>query len=44
MPELEAYCKEEWASIPCEVFGQYVANYQKRLMEVIKDKGHAIDY
>ncbi len=43
LTELEAYCKEEWAGIPQEVCEQYVATYQKRLMEVTKNKGHAID-
>ncbi len=44
LTELEAYCKEEWDAIPQEVCEQYVATYQKRLMEVIPNKGRAIDY
>ncbi len=43
LTELEAYCKE-WAAIPPKVCERYVATYQKRLMEVIKNKGHAIAY
>ncbi len=44
LTELEAYCKEEWAGVPQEVCGWYMASHQKRLMEVIKNKDHAIDY
>ncbi len=44
MTELEAYCKEKWASIPHEMCKRYMTNYQKRLIEVIKNKGRAIDY
>ncbi len=44
MTELEAYCKEEGAGIPGEVYERHVVNYQRRLMEVIENKGHTIDY
>lgn len=44
LKELEDYAKEEWASIPKERCFKLVQNYPKRLQEVIKQKGHTIDY
>ena len=42
--QLEDYCQEEWAKITAEECNKLVENYNKRLMKVIKAKGHTIDY
>ena len=44
LAELEAYCVEEWAQIPPETCRKYVVNYKSRLLQIIKNKGHSIDY
>lgn len=42
--ELWEIAKDEWKKIPPEVCKNLIKNYRNRLVEVIKAKGHAIDY
>lgn len=42
--QLEDYCQEEWAKITAEECYKLVENYNKRLQQVIKAKGHTIDH
>lgn len=44
LKELEQVAIEEWKNIPVNTCANLVKNYRKRLLEVIKMKGHAIDY
>lgn len=44
LQELEVVCQEEWRNIPAETCQNLVSSYRKRLLAVIKNKGHAIDY
>ena len=44
LDELETYCLEEWENIPQETCVNAVVNYKKRLVEVIANKGHSINY
>lgn len=44
LQELEHVAIEEWGNIPTETCSNIIGNYRKRLLKVIKMKGHAIDY
>ena len=44
LQQLEQFVKEEWANIPEDRFLQLVANYPKRLLDIIQQKGHTINY
>ena len=44
LQQLEQFAKEEWANIPQDRCLQLVANYPKRLLAIIQQKGHAINY
>ena len=44
LQELKRVAIEEWSSIPPETTSNLVKNYRRRLLKVIKMKGHAIDY
>ena len=44
LQQLEEVCVEEWNNIPTEVCANLVVNYRKRLVSVIKNNGHVIDY
>ena len=44
LQQLEQFAKEEWAKIPVDRCLQLVANYPKRLLDVIQQKGHTINY
>ena len=44
LQQLEQFVKKEWAKIPEDRCLQLVANYPKRLMAVIQQKGHTINY
>ena len=42
--ELEKICKEEWTQIPQDFCSKLVTNYNKRLANVIQQKGYTIGY
>jgi len=42
--ELEMIVKEEWSKIPSTACRNLIENYKKRLNDVVKSKGFAIDY
>ena len=44
LQQLEQFAKEEWANIPQDSCLQLVANYPKRLLAIIQQKGHTINY
>ncbi len=44
LDELKAYCLEEWGNIPQTTCANAVVNYKKRLLEVIGNEGHSINY
>lgn len=44
LQELTSVAREEWENISAETTANLVQNYKKRLLAVIKMKGHAIDY
>ena len=44
LDDLGTCCMEEWDNIPAETCANAVVNYRKRLVEVIANKGHSIDY
>lgn len=44
LKELEQYAKEEWSKISVDTCRNLVDHYPKRLQQVIKSNGHAIDY
>lgn len=44
LDELHQFCQEEWAAIPKEMCRNLVRNYPRRLSQVIRAHGHAVDY
>lgn len=44
LKELKLVAIEEWRNITPEITSNLVKNYNKRLLNVVKMKGHAIDY
>ena len=44
LQQLERFAKGEWANIPQDRCLQLVANYPKRLLVIIQQKGHTINY
>lgn len=44
LAELEVVAIEEWAKIPPETCSNLIKNYRKRLLEIVKMRGHAINY
>ena len=44
LQQLEQFAKEEWANIPQDRCLQLVANYPKRLLAIIQQRGHTINY
>lgn len=44
LDQLEQFAMEEWAKIPQETCANLVKNYSKRLLSVVAQKGHTIDY
>ena len=44
LQQLEQFAKEEWANIPQDRCLQLVANYPKRQLAIIQQKGHTINY
>ncbi len=44
LEELETNCLEEWESTPVDLCCKVVGDYRNRLLEVIRNKGHSINY